>query len=251
MLRQQEKLFGFGHRVYKNFDPRATQIRKLADDVFAIAGRDPLIDVAVELERIALSDPYFVDRKLYPNVDFYSGLVYRAMGFPPAFFTCLFAIPRIAGYLSHWRESLDDPDTKILRPHQDYRVRTPPLSPLSPTPSWTFRCCPVDHLEKGEGSREQARPGCGSQTLEGKAKEGGGGRGLEEQPGVAEAVPSEAETFSRGRTGCCASQSPNQLLRGQRGSRTAAPGLIRGSIRLLCSACCCALQQQAEQRSLV
>uniref|UniRef100_A0A7S1SRM1 Citrate synthase n=1 Tax=Tetraselmis chuii TaxID=63592 RepID=A0A7S1SRM1_9CHLO len=122
---KKEKLFGFGHRVYKNFDPRATEIRKLADEVFAIAGRDPLIDVAVELERIARSDPYFVDRKLYPNVDFYSGLVYRAMGFPPAFFTVLFAIPRIAGYLAHWRESLDDPDTKILRPHQDYRVGAP------------------------------------------------------------------------------------------------------------------------------
>uniref|UniRef100_A0A061QZK6 Citrate synthase n=1 Tax=Tetraselmis sp. GSL018 TaxID=582737 RepID=A0A061QZK6_9CHLO len=118
---KKEKLFGFGHRVYKNFDPRATQIRQVAEEVFAIAGRDPLIDVANELERIARSDPYFIDRKLYPNVDFYSGLVYRAMGFPPEFFTVLFAIPRTAGYLAHWRESLDDPDTKILRPQQDYR----------------------------------------------------------------------------------------------------------------------------------
>jgi len=157
---KKEKLFGFGHRVYKNFDPRATQIRKLADEVFEIAGRDPLIDVAVELERIALSDPYFIDRKLYPNVDFYSGLVYRAMGFPPAFFTVLFAIPRIAGYLSHWRESLDDPDTKILRPHQDYRGEWlrdyTPLEGRSDAPhAVTMAPLPISHATQrrmaGEG----------------------------------------------------------------------------------------------------
>ncbi|CAN8254245.1 unnamed protein product [Cochlearia groenlandica] len=117
---RKRKMSGFGHRVYKNYDPRATVIKKLADEVFDIVGRDPLIEVAVALEKAALSDEYFVKRKLYPNVDFYSGLIYRAMGFPPEFFTVLFAIPRMAGYLSHWRESLDDPDTKIMRPQQAY-----------------------------------------------------------------------------------------------------------------------------------
>jgi citrate synthase len=118
---KREKLFGFGHRVYKNFDPRAKIIRGVAEDVFRIAGRDPMIEVAIALQDAALADEYFVSRKLYPNVDFYSGLVYRAMGFPPAFFTVLFAIPRIVGYCAHWRESLADPDTKIIRPQQDYR----------------------------------------------------------------------------------------------------------------------------------
>jgi citrate synthase len=118
---KREKLFGFGHRVYKNFDPRAGVIRQVAEEVFSIAGRDPLIEVAIALQDAALSDSYFVERKLYPNVDFYSGLVYRAMGFPPAFFTVLFAVPRVVGYCAHWRESLADPDTKILRPQQDYR----------------------------------------------------------------------------------------------------------------------------------
>lgn len=118
---RKEKMFGFGHRVYKNYDPRAKIIRQVADDVFAICGRDPLIEVAMELEKQARSDDYFVSRKLYPNVDFYSGLVYRAMGFPPQFFTVLFAIPRVVGWLAHWRETLVDPDTKIVRPQQDYR----------------------------------------------------------------------------------------------------------------------------------
>ena len=111
-------------RVYKNYDPRAKIIRSVAEEVFSITGRDPLIEIALELERVARSDDYFVSRKLYPNVDFFSGLVYRAMGFPPAFFTVLFAVPRMAGYLAHWREALADPDTKIVRPQQDYRVRT-------------------------------------------------------------------------------------------------------------------------------
>ncbi|CAH2058309.1 unnamed protein product [Thlaspi arvense] len=117
---RKRKMSGFGHRIYKNYDPRAKVIKKLADEVFSIVGRDPLIEVAVALEKAALSDDYFVKRKLYPNVDFYSGLIYRAMGFPPEFFTVLFAIPRMAGYLSHWKESLDDPDTKIMRPQQVY-----------------------------------------------------------------------------------------------------------------------------------
>ncbi|KAK9085798.1 hypothetical protein Sjap_026209 [Stephania japonica] len=117
---RKRKMSGFGHRVYKNYDPRAKVIRKLAEEVFSIVGRDPLIEVAIALEKAALSDDYFIKRKLYPNVDFYSGLIYRAMGFPTEFFPVLFAIPRMAGYLSHWRESLDDPDTKIMRPQQVY-----------------------------------------------------------------------------------------------------------------------------------
>ncbi|GAU12391.1 hypothetical protein TSUD_253420 [Trifolium subterraneum] len=116
----KRKLSGFGHRVYKNYDPRAKVLKNLTEEVFSIVGRDPLIEVAVALEKVALSDEYFIKRKLYPNVDFYSGLIYRAMGFPPEYFTVLFAIPRMAGYLSHWRESLDDPDTKIMRPQQVY-----------------------------------------------------------------------------------------------------------------------------------
>ena len=117
---KKEKLFGFGHRVYKNYDPRAKEIKTLAEEVFAIVGQDPLINVAKALEEEALKDDYFVERKLFPNVDFYSGLIYRAMGFPPDFFTVLFSIPRIAGYLSHWREQLSDPDRKIIRPQQLY-----------------------------------------------------------------------------------------------------------------------------------
>jgi len=93
---------GFGHRVYKNYDPRARIIKKIAEEVFSILGREPLIEVAVELEKIALSDPYFVERKLYPNVDFYSGLIYKAMGFPTDYFPVLFTIPRTVGWLAHW-----------------------------------------------------------------------------------------------------------------------------------------------------
>ena len=119
--RKEVKMFGFGHRVYKNFDPRANVIRGIAEEVFSLVGRDPLIDVAVALEKHARTDEYFIKRKLYPNVDFYSGLVYRALGFPPEFFTVLFAIPRAAGYLAHWREQLADPDLKIARPQQVYK----------------------------------------------------------------------------------------------------------------------------------
>ena len=106
--------------MYKNFDPRAAIIREVATEVFEIQGKDPLIDVAVALEAAARSDDFFVKRNLYPNVDFYSGLVYRAMGFPPAFFTVLFAVPRVVGYVAHWREQLADPDLKIVRPQQVY-----------------------------------------------------------------------------------------------------------------------------------
>ncbi len=111
-------LMGFGHRVYKNFDPRAKIIKKLAYEVFEVTGRNPLLDIAVELEKIALEDEYFVKRKLYPNVDFYSGLIYQALGFPFEMFTVLFAIPRTAGWLSQWEEMLNDPEQKIARPRQ-------------------------------------------------------------------------------------------------------------------------------------
>jgi citrate synthase len=114
------RLMGFGHRVYKNFDPRATIIKKTAYDVFEVTGKNPLLDIALKLEETALSDPYFVERKLYPNVDFYSGLIYQALGFPVAMFTVLFAIPRTVGWLAHWQELLADKDQKISRPRQWY-----------------------------------------------------------------------------------------------------------------------------------
>jgi len=118
--RREEKLMGFGHRVYKNYDPRARIIRKVAEEVFSIVGREPLIEVATALEKYALSDSYFVERKLYPNVDFYSGLIYKAMGFPTDFFPVLFTIPRTAGWLAHWNEFLDDDENVIVRPRQIY-----------------------------------------------------------------------------------------------------------------------------------
>jgi citrate synthase len=114
------RLMGFGHRVYKNYDPRAKIIKKLADQVFAVTGKNPLLEIALELERIALEDDYFVSRKLYPNVDFYSGIIYQAMGFPVDMFPVLFAIPRTAGWLAQWQELLLDPDDRIARPRQIY-----------------------------------------------------------------------------------------------------------------------------------
>jgi citrate synthase len=116
----QVKLMGFGHRVYKNYDPRARIIKRIADEVFEVTGRNRKIDVALELERIALSDDYFIRRKLYPNVDFYSGIIYQAMGFSPDMFTVLFAIPRTVGWLAQWQELLEDPEQKIARPRQVY-----------------------------------------------------------------------------------------------------------------------------------
>jgi len=118
---KKEKLMGFGHRVYKNYDPRAKIVRRIADEVFAVCGREPLIEIAMELEAKALNDEYFVKRKLYPNVDFYSGLIYKAMGFPTDMFPILFAIPRLVGWLAHWSEFLVDPDNKIYRPFQIYK----------------------------------------------------------------------------------------------------------------------------------
>ena len=114
------RLMGFGHRVYKNYDPRAKIVRRIAEDVFEVCGREPLIDIAMELEKIALTDKYFIERKLYPNVDFYTGVIYRAMGFPTDMFPVLFTIPRVAGWLAHWREFHSDPENKIVRPRQNY-----------------------------------------------------------------------------------------------------------------------------------
>jgi citrate synthase len=114
------RLMGFGHRVYKSYDPRAKVIKRIADLVFAVTGKNPLLEIALELERIALNDDYFVTRKLYPNVDFYSGLIYQAMGFPVEMFPVLFAIPRTAGWIAQWEEMLLDPEQKIARPRQIY-----------------------------------------------------------------------------------------------------------------------------------
>jgi citrate synthase len=114
------RLMGFGHRVYKNYDPRAKIIKQIADEVFEVTGKSPLLDIALELEKIALEDEYFVTRKLYPNVDFYSGIIYQALGLPVAMFPVMFAIPRTAGWLAQWIELLDDPEQKIARPRQLY-----------------------------------------------------------------------------------------------------------------------------------
>lgn len=115
---REERLMGFGHRVYKAYDPRASIIKRTADEVFEVTGRDPLLDIALELERIALNEEFFVERNLYPNVDFYSGLIYQAMGFPVEMFPVLFAIPRTVGWLAQWQEMLDDPEQRIARPRQ-------------------------------------------------------------------------------------------------------------------------------------
>jgi citrate synthase len=116
----KERLMGFGHRVYKNYDPRAKVIKQMADQVFSVTGTNPLLDIALELERIALEDEYFVSRRLYPNVDFYSGLIYQALKIPTDMFPVLFAIPRTAGWLAQWEEMLLDPETRIARPRQIY-----------------------------------------------------------------------------------------------------------------------------------
>jgi citrate synthase len=114
------RLMGFGHRVYKNYDPRAKIIKNIADQVFEVRGRNPLLDIALELERIALEDDYFIKRKLYPNVDFYSGLIYQSMGLPMDMFPVLFAITRTSGWIAQWEEMLTDPDQKLARPKQVY-----------------------------------------------------------------------------------------------------------------------------------
>src|ERR1700752_380399 len=118
--RGEFRLFGFGHRIYKNYDPRDKIIKRIADEVFDVTGKNTLIDIAVELERIALQDDYFVSRKLYPNVDFYSGIIYEAMKFPIDMFPVLFAIGRTPGWLAQWQEMLLDKEQKIARPRQNY-----------------------------------------------------------------------------------------------------------------------------------
>ena len=158
------RLMGFGHRVYKSYDPRAKIIKRIADLVFEVTGKNPLLDIALELERIALEDDYFVSRKLYPNVDFYSGLIYQAMGFPVEMFPVLFAIPRTAGWIAQWEEMLTDPEQKIARPRQvyvgfdrrDYVPRDTKLTGL-PTP-----CARPDSVTgPHRRSRLCWRPGCG------------------------------------------------------------------------------------------
>ena len=111
---------GFGHRVYKSYDPRAKIIKRMADLVFEVTGKNPLLEMALELERIALEDDYFVSRKLYPNVDFYSGVIYKALGIPTNMFTVLFAMGRLPGWIAHWLEMRRDPDFRISRPRQIY-----------------------------------------------------------------------------------------------------------------------------------
>ena len=116
----EQRLMGFGHRVYKSYDPRARIVKQLADEVFAQVGMDKDLEIALELERIALSDDYFIARKLYPNVDFYTGLIYRSMAFPTDFFTVLFAVARVAGWMAQWEEMILDKEQKIARPRQIY-----------------------------------------------------------------------------------------------------------------------------------
>jgi citrate synthase len=118
--KQEERLMGFGHRVYKAYDPRASIIKRTADEVFEVTGRNPLLDIALELENIALNEDYFIERNLYPNVDFYSGIIYQAMGFPVELFPVLFAIPRTVGWLAQWEEMLEDSEQRIARPRQIY-----------------------------------------------------------------------------------------------------------------------------------
>jgi citrate synthase len=127
------RLMGFGHRVYKNYDPRARIIKQTAEEVFKVTGRNPKLDIAIELEKIALSDEYFIKRKLYPNVDFYSGIIYQAMDFSPEMFTVLFAIPRTAGWLAQWQEMITDPEQKIARPRQIF------------TGHWTREVVPIEN----------------------------------------------------------------------------------------------------------
>lgn len=148
------KLMGFGHRVYKNYDPRAKIVRKVADKVFNILGREPLIEVAEALEKAALSDPYFIKRKLYPNVDFYSGLIYKALGFPTDFFPVLFAIPRTVGWLAHWNEFLDDKENRIVRPRQVYKgSASRPFVPMHLRPGYGSN----DEMDSGESSESKRR----------------------------------------------------------------------------------------------
>jgi len=118
---RKELLFGFGHRVYKSYDPRAKIVKKVAYDVFEVLGKEPLVEIALELEKIALQDEFFISRKLYPNVDFYTGVIYKCLGFPTDMFPVLFTIPRTVGWLAHCNEFVVDPENKIVRPRQNYQ----------------------------------------------------------------------------------------------------------------------------------
>ena len=166
------RLMGFGHRVYKNYDPRATIIKKVAYDVFEVTGHNPLLDIALKLEEVALSDDYFISRKLYPNVDFYSGLIYQAMGFPVDMFTVLFAIPRTAGWLAHWSELLGDKEQKISRPRQwyrgpglrDYVDLARPLPDGSITPRRRGSCRRSRSTPCGRARRRSVRVGSASRS---------------------------------------------------------------------------------------
>jgi citrate synthase len=157
---KRKLLFGFGHRVYKNYDPRAKIVKKLAEEVFEVTGKEPLVEIAMELERIALMDPYFIERKLYPNVDFYSGVIYKAMGFPTDMFVVLFAIPRTAGWLAHWHEYLDDSENKIVRPRQNY-VGSGPREYVGPEAReekhFFIEAQSTDYAKRNEVSRQQGR----------------------------------------------------------------------------------------------
>ena len=147
------RLMGFGHRVYKSYDPRAKLIKRVADDVFEQTGLNPKLEIALELERIALEDEYFVSRRLYPNVDFYSGLIYQAMGYPTDYFTVLFALGRLPGWIAQWEETLSDPEQKISRPRQVYtgederpyllKLRAQPDLPLTRSPAPSGRSTPT------------------------------------------------------------------------------------------------------------
>merc|ERR1719420_1719502 len=151
---REVRLMGFGHRVYKNYDPRARIVRKIAERVFDILGREPLIEVAEALEKAALSDPFFIKRKLYPNVDFYSGLIYKALGFPTDFFPVLFAIPRTVGWLAHWNEFLDDKENRIVRPRQVYKgAKSRPFVPMNRRPERGSN----DEMDSGESSESKRR----------------------------------------------------------------------------------------------
>ncbi|MGH8011465.1 MAG: citrate synthase [Candidatus Binataceae bacterium] len=136
----ERRLMGFGHRVYKNYDPRAKIVKKIAYEVFEVTGRNPLIDISLELEKIALEDDYFVSRKLYPNVDFYTGVTYQAMGFPMTMFPVLFAIPRTSGWMAQWAEMIRDPEQRIARPRQVYiGEQTRHWTPIEKRPEPTMR----------------------------------------------------------------------------------------------------------------
>jgi citrate synthase len=179
------RLLGFGHRVYKNFDPRAKIIKRMADQVFEVTGRNPLLDIALELERIALEDDYFVSRNLYPNVDFYSGIIYQAMGFPVDMFPVLFAIPRTVGWLAQWREMLEDDEQKIARPRpvsssrRDVRLPSARARPACGRPARLRRCRPRaggrSSARRPEASRATApatRPCAGSRRAPGTCSRG-------------------------------------------------------------------------------